>query len=230
MALRLQRPRVIANFALTWDARISTRNRTPSDFSSPADKRRLLAIRAEGDAVLVGAATVAADTMALGLPVPELREQRRSRGQTEYPLRVLVSSSGQVSPALRVFSERTSPVVIYSTERMPSEVRACLIGGATLVIGAGPVVDLAAMLYSLRHEFGVKTLICEGGGRLLDAMLRAGLVDELCLTLCPQIFGGKAGVTLTGEVGMWLPKSILGRLLSMEQIGEECFTRWRLRE
>lgn len=62
------RPFVTANFAVTADGRISTRNFTPSDFSSKRDKRRLVKIRAACDAVLVGARTLAADTMTLGIP------------------------------------------------------------------------------------------------------------------------------------------------------------------
>ncbi|MCX8512595.1 MAG: hypothetical protein ORN83_12625, partial [Chthoniobacteraceae bacterium] len=44
-------PYVVANFAITWDGRISTVDRTPSNFSSSVDKKRFLEIRAEGDAV-----------------------------------------------------------------------------------------------------------------------------------------------------------------------------------
>ena len=83
------RPFVTANFAVTADGRISTRNHTPSDFSSAADKRRLLEIRAACDAVLVGARTLAADTMTLGLPAEDLRAARRERGLPEMPLRVI---------------------------------------------------------------------------------------------------------------------------------------------
>jgi len=50
---KLARPFVTANFALTWDGRISTRRGTPSDFSSKKDKHRLVEIRAQCDAVLI---------------------------------------------------------------------------------------------------------------------------------------------------------------------------------
>jgi 5-amino-6-(5-phosphoribosylamino)uracil reductase len=75
------RPFVTANFALTWDARISTRSRTPSDFSSPRDKRRLVEIRARCDAILVSAKTIAVDNMAMGLPDEALRVARVRRRQ-----------------------------------------------------------------------------------------------------------------------------------------------------
>ena len=84
------------------------------------------------------------------------------------------------------------------------------------------------MLASLRQEFEVKRVVFEGGGALFASFLRALCVDELCLTLCPVIFGGREGVTLSGTLGEWLPKSVEGSLLSMEVLDGECFTRWRL--
>ena len=71
----LPRPFVTANFAITADGRISTRNLTPATFSSPRDKRRLLEIRAACDAILVGARTLSADSMTLGIPA-DLRAAR----------------------------------------------------------------------------------------------------------------------------------------------------------
>ena len=120
------RPFVTANFALTWDGRISTRRGTPADFSSKSDKRRLVEIRARCDAVLVSAKTLAADNMSMGLPDAALRAARTARGQREYPLRVLLTNSGRIDPALRLFTKTFSPIVIFSTTRMPARTRAAL--------------------------------------------------------------------------------------------------------
>src|SRR5688500_4921459 len=98
----LPRPFVTANFALTADGRTSTRNFTPTDFSTPRDKHRLLEIRASCDAVLVGGRTLVADEMALGLPDAALRAQREKRGAAPYPLRVILSNRGRLSPELKV--------------------------------------------------------------------------------------------------------------------------------
>src|SRR5687768_18283990 len=97
------RPFVTANFAVTADGKISTRKRSPSDFSTPGDKRRLLEIRATCDAVLVGARTLGSDTMSMGLPAPDLREARVAKGKPTHPWRVIVTNSGKISPDLRVF-------------------------------------------------------------------------------------------------------------------------------
>ena len=213
------RPFVTANFAITADGRISTRNFTPSDFSSRRDKRRLVMIRAKCDAVLVGARTLAADTMTLGIP--------GVRGK-KPPLRVIVSNSGRISPMLRVFHKPGAPIVIFTTRRMPAKTRDLLAQAADIFVHPTPTVDLTLTLAILRADYGVKRLVCEGGGTLLRSFAAAGLLDELHLTICPLIFGGRGAPTLTGLPGKFLPKSTELRLIEMKRVGDECFTRWRV--
>lgn len=223
------RPFVTANFALTWDARISTRRRTPSDFSSPRDKRRLLEIRAECDAILASAATLRADNMSMGLPAPELRSARRRRRQPEYPLRVVVSRSGRIDPALRLFAKDFSPIVIFSTTRMPARTRTALAEKADLWLYDADSVDFADLLLTLRREYRVRRLVCEGGSQIFRALLEAGLVDEIHTTLCPRIFGGTGAPTLTGPAGAFLPRGVALALRKMEVRDGECFLQYRVK-
>jgi len=220
----LPRPFVTANFAITADGRISTRNLTPASFSSPRDKRRLLEIRAACDAILVGARTLAADTMTLGVPA-ELRKKNRRTGP---PLRVVLSNSGRIDPALRIFQKPGAPIVIFSTRRMPASTRAWLSEKADLFLHETAAVNLPLALATLRADYGIKRLVCEGGGTLLRSFAAGDLLDELHLTLCPRIFGGRAAPTLTGLPGSFLPASVALRLVEMLPIGDECFTRWRV--
>lgn len=222
------RPFVTANFALTWDARISTRRRTPSDFSSPRDKRRLVEIRAECDAILVSAATLAADNMSMGLPAPELRAARRRRGQPEYPLRVVVSRSGRIDPALRIFEKGFSPIVIFSTTRMPARARSALANKADVWLYDGASVDFADMLTTLRREYRVRRVVCEGGSQIFRALLESGLVDEIHATFCPRIFGGEKAPTITGPANDFLPCGVPLTLKAMEVRDGECFLRYRV--
>ena len=222
------RPFVTANFALTWDGRISTRRGTPADFSSKKDKRRLVEIRARCDAVLVSAKTLATDNMSMGLPDAALRAARTARGQREYPLRVLLTNSGRIDPTLRLFTKTFSPVVIFSTTRMPARIRAALAAKADVWLHESASVNLAAMMTTLRTDYGVKRLVCEGGAQIFRALLTAGLVDELHTTLCPRIFGGEKAPTLTGLPGAFLPASVPLTLKKMEVIGGECFLRYRV--
>ena len=223
-----KRPFVTANFALAWDGRISTRRGTPSDFSSPRDKRRLLEIRARCDAVLVSAKTVAADNMSMGLPDAALRAARTARRQREYPLRVLLTNSGRIDPALRLFTQTFSPIVIFSTIRMPARTRAALAAHADVWLHESASVNLPALLATLRADYGVQRLVCEGGAQIFRALLAAGLVDELHVTLCPRIFGGAKAPTITSLPGPFLPASVPLTLQKMEVLGDECFLRYRV--
>ena len=48
----------------------------------------------------------------------------------------------------------------------------------------------------------MKRLLCEGGGEVNGALFKAGLVDELHLTVCPLLFGGRTAPTLAGGDGV----------------------------
>lgn len=219
-------PFVTANFAITADGKISTRAHTPSDFSSPRDKRRLLEIRATADAILVGRATLEQENMAMGLPAPELRAQRTAAGRAPYPTRVLLTNSGRLAPTLRVFQEPVAPILIYATTQMPASNRAALAPLATLHLTPGDRVDLHSMMRSLRREHGIARLVCEGGPGVLRSLLEAGLVNELHVTICPLVFGGEPALTLTGRPGSFLPASISLELDAMEEHDGECFLRY----
>ena len=222
------RPFVTVNFAITWDGRVSTRNYTPADFTSPRDKRRLSEIRATCDAVLVGASTLAADRMTMGLSDPALRAGRVGKKQSAYPLRIIVSNSGRLSPALRAFEKNFSPILIFTTTKMPARIRAALAEKTDLWLHESATVNLPAMLATLRAEYRVKRLVCEGGPRLFRAMLAENLVDEIHLTLAPRIFGGRAAPTLTGLPGNFLPHSTRCTLREMKVVAGECFLRYRV--
>jgi len=213
---------------MTWDGRISTRRATPANFTSPRDKRRLLEIRAECDAILASAKTIATDTMTMGLPDADLRSQREKRRQNAYPLRVLITNSGRIDPKLRIFESTFSPIVIFSTTRMPAKVRQALASKAELWLHESASVNLASMMETLRAHYGVKRLVCEGGAQIFRSLLTAGLVDEFHLTLSPHIFGGKKAPTLTGLPGDFLLQSTEARLRSMEVVDGECFLRFRV--
>ncbi len=219
---------VAVNFAMTWDARVSTRARTPSDFSSPRDKQRLLEIRATGDALLVGRKTIEVDRMQMGLPDERLRAGRVSRGQSAYPLRVVASHSGAIDPGLRIFESDFSPIVLFSTTRMPTATQAALEDRATLHLSEGTEVDLRVMLATLAERYGVRRLVCEGGPTLFRSLLEADLVDEINLTFCPLIFGGVSAPTITGVAGEFLPATRECRLEAMEVVGGECFARYKV--
>lgn len=220
---------VAATFAMTIDGKITTRAFSAIDFTSREDKLHLLRQRSLGDAVLIGRSTLSHDNVRLGLPDPQMRAEREARGQAPYPLRVIVSNAGRIDSDLKIFQSDISRIVIFSTTRMPRKYQAALREKATLRLSETPAVDLKRMLQTLRDEYRVRRVACEGGAELFRSLLELRLVDQLNLTIAPYIFGGKNAPTLTGTSTEFLPATVRCSLLSMRMVGDECFASYRLR-
>ena len=221
------RPFIVAHFAMTADGKTSTRAFTPALFTSPADKRRLHEVRAGADAVMVGRGTVATDSTSLGLSSQNLRNERVSRKLPCEPLRVIVSNAGDLDPAWKVFNSSGSPPVVFSTRRMPERLRSVIAHHAELFLFSGRTVDLRNALEILRSEFGVKRLVCEGGGSLLRSLASLDLVDGIFLTIAPVVFGGRLAPTLTGLPGGFLEPPCEFEIVRQSVLADECFLELR---
>jgi len=222
------RPFVIATFAMTADGKVTTKNFGPVDFTSREDKLHLFRRRALADAVLLGHTSLERDNVRLGLPA-ELQELRIKRGQSRSPLRVIVSNKGRINDRLKIFQSDISPIIIFSTKRMPPKNQEALRKTAILHLTGAREVDLAAMLKTLRNEYKVRTLACEGGPTLFRALLERDLVDQLNLTIAPYMFGGGKAPTLTGLSKEFLPASVHCSLIEMCTVGDECFLTYRIK-
>src|SRR5215475_3295759 len=223
-----KRPFVIATFAMTADGKVTTKNFGPVDFTSREDKLHLFRQRALADAVLLGHTSLERDNVRLGVPA-ELQELRIKRGQSRSPLRVIVSNKGRIDIRLKIFQSGISPIIIFSTKRMPLKNQKALRKTATLHLTATTEIDLAAMLKTLRDQYNVRTLACEGGPTLFRALLERDLVDQLNLTIAPYIFGGAKAPTLTGLSREFIPTSVHCSLIEMRTVGDECFLTYRIK-
>src|SRR5438105_607456 len=212
---------------MTVDGKITTRNFTPVDFTSREDKQHLFRQRSMGDAVLIGHSTLRQDNVRLGLPDSKLRETRVARGQTPYPLRVIVSNEGRIDPNLKVFESDISPVVIFSTIGMPVSYQKRLREKATLHLSDARSVDLKWMLEQLRSEYGFRSVACEGGATLFRFILESDLIGQLYLAIEAVLYGGASAPTLTGLNKEFFPRSIRCPLTQMRIVGAECFLTYR---
>jgi len=213
---------------MTADGKVTTKNFGPVDFTSREDKLHLFRQRALADAVLIGHTSLERDNVRLGLPV-EMQELRIKRGQSRCPLRVIVSNKGRIDDRLKIFQSDISPIIIFSTKRMPWENQKALQKKNTLHLADAEHVDLAVMLETLRNQYNVRTLACEGGPTLFRALLERDLVDQLNLTIAPYMFGGATAPTLTGLSKKFLPASAHCSLIKMRTIENECFLTYRIK-
>lgn len=219
------RPFVLVNMAMSADGKIATANRAVSTFSSARDHGHLYELRATADAVMSGARTVDLNNYTLGPGTERFRKLRLRRGLAEYNLRVIVSGSGSVNPRAEIFRHRFSPILVLTSARAHANAlkRLRAVADAVHVSGAEEV-DFPAALRWLRREWKVKRLLCEGGGELNNALYRAGLVDELHLTICPRLIGGRAAPTIADGLGFArLADAFQLRLAVTKRIGDELF-------
>ena len=217
--------------AMTADGKIATANRAFSSFGSARDHAHLLALRATADAVMAGARTVDLNPVNLGPGGAKYRRQRLKRGLAEYNVRVIVSGSGSINPRAEIFRQRFSPIIILTTHRASKAKLKQLAALADEVKVCGArAIDFPAALRWLREKWQVNRLLCEGGGELNSALLGAGLVNELHLTVCPTIFGGRTAPTIADGLGApTLADATQLHLKSSRRIGDELFLVYRVR-
>jgi riboflavin-specific deaminase-like protein len=225
-ALQL-RPLVILHFAITVDGKVSTSRGTPAHFTSTRDKQRLLEIRALADAVLVGRRTLETDRMTIDLPDAQAHQRRTEEGKSEYPLRVILSGSGNISTTLPIFNRGNAPILIYSTERMAPSQRRLLSEHATVHLSASDEVDVLWLLRHLYDRYQVRSLVCEGGPTLVKALANTDVIDEIYLTIAAKIFGGATAAGLTGLPGEFLPASRQFRLIDIDRGEDECYLHYQ---
>lgn len=204
------RPWISTNLAISADGKISSVSRRPSGWTSKADHQRLLDLRGNADALMVGRGTLEADRMTM--TVPEASRQ---------PLRCIVSRNGAISPDHPIFQKPGGPIHLLVTGE-PADL---LPSGVNLHQDS-----ITGFLHSLAAHHQVKRLHCEGGGSLIRALAELDAIDEFHLTLAGHtIFGGQDAPTATGIPLEFLPESRTFEISRFEPIPEtgECFLTYR---
>ena len=225
MAQEEKRPFVAINIAMTADGKIAPDTRRFHPFGSKRDQELMMELRSRVDAVMAGARTVGTGNVSLGPGGKKYQQKRLENGLSEFNLRVVVSRTGSISPRAYIFSKKFSPIILLTSEAASKE-RLSGLKKVTddVFVSPGNEVDLAAALKWMRARWGVKKLLCEGGGELNAAMFEQGLVDELYLTICPVLFGGRTAPTLADGAGIErLGDARKFTLKSSKRVGDEMF-------
>lgn len=192
---------VIINAASSVDGKIDSFQRQGSAISSPEDRRRVLELRARVDAVLVGGHTLLSEDPSLTVKLPELHAQRLQAGRPENPAKVGIVTRAALNPQGNFINAGPARRILFSTSQTtPQQVNVLQALGAEVYLLGEKRVDLSQSLQTL-ETLGLKTLMVEGGGRLIAEFLRLGLADELQLYLAPRLFGGESAPTLADGPG-----------------------------
>jgi 2,5-diamino-6-(ribosylamino)-4(3H)-pyrimidinone 5'-phosphate reductase len=223
--LRNDLPFVYLNVAITADGKLAPANRQFVPFSSKRDQELLLLLRTRCDAVMAGARTVDAVPVNLGPGGKRYREQRIKNKLSEHNIRVVVTGSASLDPKAEIFRHKFSPIIILTTGRAPrARVARLKERGAIVHVSGESEIDFVESVRWLRREWNVKRLLCEGGGEINEALFRAHLVDQVYVTCCPVIFGGRAAPTLAEGAGVQqLSAATRLKLSAAQKVNDELY-------
>lgn len=213
-------PFVTLKLAMTLDGRIATKDGESKWITGPEARRKVHAMRATHDAVMVGGGTVRADDPNLDI---------RDLGIDRQPVRVVLSAGLNLPLESKLAkSASIQPLwICHGQEAAPDKISAWQSVGAKTICCAteGPTLDMASVLRTLAAE-GLTRVFCEGGGEVAASLLTADLVDELV------VFGAGAAIGADGRPGIAkmgvssLSQAPRLRLTSVERVGADIMSRW----
>jgi diaminohydroxyphosphoribosylaminopyrimidine deaminase/5-amino-6-(5-phosphoribosylamino)uracil reductase len=219
------RPMVTLKLAASIDGRIATGSGESRWITGPRARSEVHLMRAQSDAVLVGAGTVRSDDPKLNV---------RDLGLDDVkPVRVVVS--GALSLSRDSYLAQTAGEVplwiCHDPEAEESRRDAWAETGAELIeipFQLDGQLDLSAMLQRLGDR-GLTRVLCEGGGRLAAALIHADLVDEIVCYTAGLVLGEEAIPSVGALEVTALQLAPRFRLLDATPIGPDMWSRWRRR-
>lgn len=191
---RNRRPFVTLKLAQSLDGRIATSEGQSKYLSSPASRQYVHRLRAEVDAVIVGAGTAKADNPALTV--------RHVKGDNPY--RIVVTASGRLPSGLSLLKgNRDHKTIIATTEKHAAKAAGQKQGRHLIYWSLKQTRDGLIDLHDLLEKadsFGLRSLLVEGGSRLATSFVRSGLVDKMVIVSVPVILG--KGIEAIGDLGV----------------------------
>lgn len=199
---------VRANMVATADGAATAAGKSEG-ISGEADKRIFGVLRALADVVLVGAGTVRTEQYRPTRVREQYQAARAAAGQAPTAAIAVVSRSMDLDWSMPLFASPAVPTIVLTVSDAPQgQVDAAASAGAEVIAAGTGEVDLALAVERLA-ERGLGRVLCEGGPHLLAQLAGARKLDELCLSIAPQLRGGDsmrilAGPDLTGGLPLIL--------------------------
>ncbi len=179
--------------------------------SCPTDQRLLRDLRSFADVVLVGAGTARAENYGPVRLTDEQRARRHAEGRPAPPPIAVVSRSGEL-PA-RLLGDPDRPPILLTCARSAARRRPDDDAPRRVLVAGEESVDVAQAVALLRAH-GMHRILCEGGPTLLDELVDADTVAEICVTLAPilaasQPVGHRLPARLPAPVTMALDHALV---------------------
>ncbi len=238
------RPYVISNFVSSLDGVVSldAHGKAVGDVVSGSNEHDSMVmglLRAAVDVVMVGAGTLRASPQHIWTPqyifppyAGAYSEFRDRMGKQPTPLIVIVTARGSVDLSLPVFhTENVSVLIVttrtggerFSTMDIPESLRVVERGDATSLTAR----DIIKAIHTVRPS--CETILIEGGPHLMGDFFAEQCLDELFLTLAPQVAGRENSLERLGVVAekIFAPDHpVWGKLVSVKRGGSHLFLRY----
>jgi 5-amino-6-(5-phosphoribosylamino)uracil reductase len=220
------RPYILLSCAVSIDGYLNAARARRLLLSNDADFDRVDAVRAESDAILVGASTVRRDNPRLLVRSADRRTDRTARGEPASPIKVTITRGGQLDGRAAFFTAGDNEKIVYCASPVAGDVAARL-GGLATVVDAGDPVELEHLTKDLFAR-GVNRLMVEGGANVHTQFLAAGLADELHLVVAPFFVGDSNACRFVGDGAFPWNEDNKATLAEVRQIGDVVLLRYAL--
>jgi riboflavin biosynthesis pyrimidine reductase len=245
VALRTDRPTVIANFVSTLDGIVAlgggrlSGGGLISGFHEP-DRFVMGLLRALADVIVIGAGTLRGSS-GHGWTAERVHPEsaaafaawRAEMGLAQHPTTAVVTGSGDIPVEHSGLNDPSIPVVIATTPRGAERLRHAGLAPHVSIepIGADGPLDADALV-GIGASRGARLILTEGGPHVMGEFVRGGLLDELFLTLAPQVVGRDAAGRLGLVEGLALPSADARwhELVSLRRSADHLFLRYRTKE
>jgi diaminohydroxyphosphoribosylaminopyrimidine deaminase/5-amino-6-(5-phosphoribosylamino)uracil reductase len=210
-------PFVTLKLAMSLDGRVAARDGSSRWITGEASRRDAHRLRAEHDAVMVGAGTAIADDPALTVRmVDHLGRQ---------PIRIVVDGAGRLSARGRLFDGEAPLWILTGSDAPAAVTQAWEVAGARIwTLPGGSPVDLRAGLAAWAREADrpLRSILIEGGPTLAWSAVRGGLVDRLVVYVAPVLVGGVgAPAALGGEGVATIASAIPMEIEAVDRLGDD---------
>ena len=194
-----QRPYTVANFIASADGHVTLQGRSGA-LGDDGDRAMFHGLREQADAILAGTGTLRTERYGRIIRDPKRRARRVARGERPEPLACTITRSGKLPTEIPIFAEPEAQIVVFSAAEIELGASAAQVD---VIRMNADQLTATNVLARLRDDYGVRSLLCEGGPTLFGELLREGVIDELFLTVAPKLAGG--GTSLTIAAGPALP-------------------------
>ncbi|MER7983385.1 dihydrofolate reductase family protein [Streptomyces sp. NPDC095817] len=221
------RPYVILSAAMSVDGYLDDASPERLRLSNAADFDRVDQVRADSDAILIGATTMRKDNPRLLVNSETRRAERVAEGKPAYPLKVTITRTGDLAADLNFWHHGGEKLVI-TVDDAADKVRATLDGLAD-VVSVGPEFDWGLALDELGRR-GIKQLMVEGGGTIHTQLMSQNLADEVHLAIAPLLVGQPEAARFLGAAEYPGGSTARMKVLEIRAIDDVVFVRYSPKE